>query len=509
MHIKALFIHRSGRQPLTTDLHAQLHRRDAIVRILRQTAVGRQAELVDLLRAEGFDATQSSVSRDLRELGVLKGADRYLLPAVEDALTPSHFEDVQTFVKGYRAAGPNLTVLRTTTGTAQSVAIALDKARWPRSSARSPATTRSSSRPRAPAPAPPARAPAFHLRTLRLPMTEPTAGTTPILLAFSGGLDTSFCVPWLAETYGRPVVTLTVNTGSIDDDTARMLEQRSKTLGAVAHYLVDARPAYFEQVIRFLIMGNVRRGKPLPALRRRRAGAAGADRRTVGPQARHGRGCARLHCRRQRPGALRSGATHARPRARDPRSRARSRLQAPGSSSSTSRAASCQCRRSGAYSVNRGLWGTTIGGKETLVSSECIPDSAWVLTRDAFTSPHAPERHTIGFEKGIPSSLDGRTMDPVSLIEAVEALGARFGIGRGIHLGDTIIGFKGRVAFEAPAAEILLTAHRELEKLVLSHGRRASRTRWPALTATSSTRASTWTRCAATWRRCSSPRSSA
>ena len=116
---------------MATDSHAQLHRRDAIVRILRQTAVGRQAELVDLLRREGFDATQSSVSRDLRELGVLKGADRYLLPAVEDALTPSHFEDVQTFVKGYRAAGANLTVLRTTTGTAQGVAIALDKARWP------------------------------------------------------------------------------------------------------------------------------------------------------------------------------------------------------------------------------------------------------------------------------------------------------------------------------------------------------------------------------------------
>ena len=116
---------------MATDPHSQLHRRDAIARILRQTAVGRQAELVDLLRAEGFEATQSSVSRDLRELGVVKGADRYLLPAAEDALTPSHFEDVQTFVKGWRAAGPNMTVLRTTTGAAQSVAIALDKARWP------------------------------------------------------------------------------------------------------------------------------------------------------------------------------------------------------------------------------------------------------------------------------------------------------------------------------------------------------------------------------------------
>jgi transcriptional regulator of arginine metabolism len=109
----------------------QAHRRDAIVRILRHEAVARQAELVTRLRREGFEATQSSVSRDLRELGVVKGADRYLLPAVEDALTPSHFEAVRSFVKGYRAAGAALTVLRTATGTAQSVAIALDKARWP------------------------------------------------------------------------------------------------------------------------------------------------------------------------------------------------------------------------------------------------------------------------------------------------------------------------------------------------------------------------------------------
>ena len=113
------------------DLNAQNQRRDAIVRILRLGAVGRQAELVDLLHREGFDATQSSVSRDLRELGVVKGADRYLLPAAEDALTPSHFEDVRSFMKGYRAAGPTLTVLRTTTGAAQSVAIAIDKAHWP------------------------------------------------------------------------------------------------------------------------------------------------------------------------------------------------------------------------------------------------------------------------------------------------------------------------------------------------------------------------------------------
>jgi transcriptional regulator of arginine metabolism len=116
---------------VSSDLNAQNLRRDAIVRILRQTTVARQAELVELLHREGFEATQSSVSRDLRELGIVKGAERYLLPAVEDAPTTSHFETVQTFVKGYRAAGPTLTVLRTTVGAAQSVALAIDKARWP------------------------------------------------------------------------------------------------------------------------------------------------------------------------------------------------------------------------------------------------------------------------------------------------------------------------------------------------------------------------------------------
>jgi argininosuccinate synthase len=114
----------------------------------------------------------------------------------------------------------------------------------------------------------------------------------------------------------------------------------------------------------------------------------------------------------------------------------------------------------------------TIGGKETLTSDGSIPDHAWVLTREAFSRTREPERHVIGFTQGVPSSLDGHALEPVALIEALEALAAPFGIGRGIHLGDTIIGTKGRVAFEAPAADVLLTSHRELEKLVLT-GRQA------------------------------------
>jgi argininosuccinate synthase len=122
----------------------------------------------------------------------------------------------------------------------------------------------------------------------------------------------------------------------------------------------------------------------------------------------------------------------------------------------------------GAYSVNRGLWGVTIGGKETLTSQGGLPDDAWVLSKDAFAHPRAPQRHSIAFARGIPARLDGKELSAVAIIEALESLAGPFGIGRGIHLGDTVIGTKGRVAFEAPAAEVLLTAHRELEKLVLT-----------------------------------------
>ncbi len=299
-------------------------------------------------------------------------------------------------------------------------------------------------------------------------MTTNPQGAKPILLAFSGGLDTSFCVPWLAETYGRPIVTLTVNTGGIDADAAKVLEERSKTLGAVEHHLVDARPAYFEQVLKYLVMGNVRRGNLYPL-------CVGAERvlqaQTVAQFARQIGTDVVAH------GSTAAGNDQVRFEVALRTLAPELEILAPVRDKAFKRPEQLeylQARKlpvppfGAAYSVNRGLWGVTIGGKETLVSETSIPDEAWVLTKDAFTHPHAPERHTIGFEAGVPCSLDGKRLDAVSLIEQVETIGAKFGVGRGIHLGDTIIGFKGRVAFEAPAAEVLLTAHRELEKLVLS-----------------------------------------
>jgi argininosuccinate synthase len=301
-----------------------------------------------------------------------------------------------------------------------------------------------------------------------MPNAAPFSGAKPIVLAYSGGLDTSFLVPWVAENYNRPIITVTVDTGGIDDQARRTLEERAKALGAVEHHIVDARADYFEQVLRFLIMGNVRRGQLYPR-------CVGAERvmqaQTIAHMARElgtsmiAHGCTTAGNDQVRfEVALRTLAPDLEVLApvRDKAFKRQDELEY------------LQKRNlpvppyGAAYSINRGLWGVTIGGTETLTSSGSIPDNAWVLSKDAFTNPKAPERHVISFEQGRPSKLDGKVMNPVEIIEALETLGAPFAIGRGIHLGDTIIGTKGRVAFEAPAAETLLTAHRELEKLVLT-----------------------------------------
>jgi argininosuccinate synthase len=298
--------------------------------------------------------------------------------------------------------------------------------------------------------------------------STPQPGAAPILLAFSGGLDTSFCVPWLADTYHRPVITVTVDTGGIDAAAADSLARRSAELGAVAHHLIDARAAYFDQVLKFLIMGNVRRGGLYPL-------CVGAERV--------------LQAQTIAEVALSLGTTmvaHGCTAAGNDQVRFEIALRtlapdldiiAPVRDRAFQRPAQLKYLEDhglpippfgAAYSVNRGLWGVTIGGKETLTSDGCIPEEAWVLSAQAFSHPRPAERHRIGFEAGIPATLDDTRLPAVSIIERLEAVAGPFGIGRGVHLGDTVIGTKGRVAFEAPAAEVLLTAHRELEKLVLT-----------------------------------------
>ncbi len=293
-------------------------------------------------------------------------------------------------------------------------------------------------------------------------------GAEPILLAFSGGLDTSFCVPWLKDTYQRPVITVTVDTGGIDSAAAKSLAERSAQLGALEHHLIDAKTAYFEQVLKFLIMGNVRRGNVYPL-------CVGAERvlqaQTIAQMA------LSLGTKMVAHGCTAAGNDQVRFEVALRTLAPDLEIVAPVRDRAFKRPEQLKYLEEhnlpvppfgAAYSVNRGLWGVTIGGKETLTSQGSIPDEAWVLSKDAFSRPRAPERHRIGFTQGVPDSFDGRRLAPVAVIEALETLAGPFGIGRGIHLGDTVIGTKGRVAFEAPAAEVLLTAHRELEKLVLT-----------------------------------------
>jgi argininosuccinate synthase len=295
-----------------------------------------------------------------------------------------------------------------------------------------------------------------------------TADSSPIILAFSGGLDTSFCVPWLKQTYGRDVITATVDTGGIDASAAQALKKRALALGAVEHLLLDRREAFFNQVIRYLIAGNVYRGHAYPlcvgAERGLQAAALAelAGERGAGTVA-HGCTAAgndqvrfEVALRTLQPGleVLAPVRDNNWVREQQLAYLRERKLPLPVQGSD--------------YSMNRGLWGITIGGRETLTSESALPESAWVLSAGAFDKPLAPSHHTLEFSAGIPVALNGSALSPVELIEQVEQLAGGYAIGRGIHLGDTVLGTKGRVAFEAPAAVTLITAHRELEKLVLS-----------------------------------------
>ncbi len=291
---------------------------------------------------------------------------------------------------------------------------------------------------------------------------------SPIILAYSGGLDTSFCVPWLRENYGRDVITATVDTGGIDADAAASLAERSHALGAIEHVLIDCKQAFFETVIRYLIAGNVLRGQAYPL-------CVGAER---GLQAAK---LAELAAERNATtvahGCTAAGNDQVRFEVALRTLRPGLEILAPVRDNSWVREEQLAYleqqglplpAQGSAYSINRGLWGITIGGRETLTSDGSLPEDAWVLSASAYSDPEPPSVHSLEFYEGVPVALDGERLSPVVLIERLESLAGGYAIGRGIHLGDTVLGTKGRVAFEAPAAVTLITAHRELEKLVLS-----------------------------------------
>ena len=288
-----------------------------------------------------------------------------------------------------------------------------------------------------------------------------------ILLAYSGGLDTSYLVARFVDE-GHEVVACTVDCGGMDDAERASIASRAQLLGASEHRFLDARAELFDRVLRWLIAGNVLRGGVYPL-------SVGAER---GLQAARlvqevldggydalAHGCtaagndqvrfeAAIHVLAPGMKVLAPVRENPLPRAEQLQYLADRGLPAPPAGST--------------WSVNAGLWGLTIGGGPMLDSVDPLPDDAWQWTRDGADS----QLIRIGFDNGIPVSLNGETLSPVMLIDALNQLAGGCGVGRGYHLGDTVLGIKGRIGFEAPAATVLLDAHRELEKLVLTEAQR-------------------------------------
>jgi argininosuccinate synthase len=289
-----------------------------------------------------------------------------------------------------------------------------------------------------------------------------------LVLAFSGGLDTSFCVPYLQDTCDAPVHTVTVDTGGVTDDDRSAIAARAEELGAAEHHFVDGRRALYDAHLSYLIKGNVLRGGVYPLcvgperIVQARGVADVADEVGADTVVHGSTGAGNDQVRFDV--ALQVVAEHLDVRAP---------IRALGLSREESTAyleerGVTVPKDTTDYSINRGLWGTTIGGKETLTSTQPLPEDAYPDTTPPAEAPDAPRTLTLTFEDGLPVALDGEPLDPVDLVEALNRIGGAHGVGRDIHVGDTILGIKGRIGFEAPAAQILITAHRELEKVVLS-----------------------------------------
>lgn len=284
-----------------------------------------------------------------------------------------------------------------------------------------------------------------------------------IALAFSGGLDTSYCVPRLSEQ-GFDVHTVYVNTGGAVAADRQAIRQQALAVGAIEHHEVDARSAVFDRFVRFLIQGNVLRGEVYPL-------SVSAERTqqalSVTDVARRIKAAAVAH------GSTGAGNDQVRFdiafRVLAPDLQVITPIRDEGLTRDQA-IAYLESRklpvppRSGAYSINRGLWGTTWGGGWT--------HDTWAPPPPELLDPPAdapvPRDVVIAWDRGLPVSLDGTARAGADLVAELGSLTASYRIGHNIHVGETAMGIKGRIGFEAGPALVLIAAHRELEKLVLT-----------------------------------------
>ncbi len=286
-----------------------------------------------------------------------------------------------------------------------------------------------------------------------------------IALAFSGGLDTSFCTKYLSEDKDYDVHTVIVNTGGFNKEELALIEKKAYEYGSSKHITIDATQVYYNQCLKYLIFGNVLRNRnyPLSVSSERSFQAIDviqyAKKEGITAIAHGSTGAGNDQVRFESIAAILEPQMEVVAPIRElaiSREKEIEYLKSKGLNYVAEKAK---------YSINKGLWGSSVGGEETLSSHLELPEEAFLDP----LSKTGTEKISVEFKNGEPIALNGTEYgNKVELIGALEKLAAPYAIGRDIHVGDTIIGIKGRVGFQAAAALILIEAHYSLEKHVLS-----------------------------------------
>lgn len=288
-----------------------------------------------------------------------------------------------------------------------------------------------------------------------------------VILAFSGGLDTSFCVLWLKEQ-GFEVVTLNVDTGGFTKNDLTKIKIQANLLKVSKHLTKSAKHELYDQIATYIIKGNILRGGVYPL-------CAGPERTLIAKKLvesalvekadyiAHGSTGAGndqvrfdVAIKTLAPGLNIITPIRDLNITREKEVEYLEKMKIPVNSVSKS------------YSINKGLLGITIGGRETKNSWEEVPDEAYPGINPVSKTPNKSEEIIISFKNGLPCALNSKIMAGLGIMKTLDDIGRKHGVGKGIHLGTTILGIKGRIAFAAPAITILIKAHAELEKLVLS-----------------------------------------
>lgn len=286
-----------------------------------------------------------------------------------------------------------------------------------------------------------------------------------VILAFSGGLDTSYCAKYLSETLGYEVYAMTVNTGGFSKEEEKELEQKAFNLGVKKYRCVDAQEDYYQSCVKYLIFGNVLKNNTYPL-------SVSAERTIQAKEI--AKYAIEIGVDAIAHGSTGAGNDQVRFDLIFQVMCPNVEIITPIRDMSLSREEEIEFLKShgyemefhkAQYSVNKGLWGTSVGGKETLTSRNYLPEEAF----PSQIKENEPSELEIEFKNGEVIAVNGENFEhSVHAIQKIEELASAYGVGRDIHVGDTIVGIKGRVGFEAAAASVIIKAHHLLEKHTLS-----------------------------------------